>query len=74
MDYLKCPECGELLSFEVGLFIHHNISADGEHFIDCNAFGWACRMEERLFCGHCGKELMQGRDWRRDEKLNIALI
>ena len=74
MDYLKCPECGEPLSFEVGLFIHHNISADGEHFIDCSAFGWSCRVAERLLCKHCGKEFVEGENWQRDEKLNIVLI
>lgn len=74
MELLKCLKCSGPLVLEVSEITSHNITADGRFFVDSSAFGHSCRVEERLLCKQCGNELFEGKDWKRDEALNIVLL
>lgn len=73
MNLLKCPDCREPLILEVGLIIPHNISADGQYFVDSSFFSWSSRLDENLVCKSCGRRFVENLDWKRDEKGRIRL-
>lgn len=73
MKFLKCPKCGEPVTFAEAFFIHHSVSEDGQFFIDGSTFGPGCRIERQMYCGYCGTNFIEGIDWEWNEENNIAL-
>lgn len=41
--------------------------------MDDSFFSYSCRVEEGLFCGSCGKELLENEEWEKRSDGRIAL-
>ncbi len=73
MNLLKCPRCAYPLVLEIAHFFSYNISSDGKYIVQNSLFPMTFRLEKKIHCSHCGKELIEWEDWEQNEDGNIVL-